>query len=112
MTWIIAKLVLGGVPQRFAKVLAYLGAIIAAIAFLGALVALVSALIDRHDRGVVNDYEAGVQVDVGKATQAGAQAAASASASTSATIEAGNDAARKAAAGSDDRLKAGLDALK
>ena len=105
MTWIIAKLVLGGVPERFAKVLAYLGAIIAAIAFLWAVKAL-------YDRSIVREHEADVTQAVSIATQAGAEAAASASASTSAMIEAGNEAARKAAAGSDDRLKAGLDALK
>jgi uncharacterized membrane protein len=103
MTWIIAKLVLGGVPQRFAKVLAYLGAAVA-------IALLVWAVIARHDRKVIREHEAEVQAEVQAKASEGAVAASSAAADTVSDVEAGNQRMREAAAKSDDPLKAALDA--
>lgn len=78
---------------------------------LGLLLA-VAAWLHFHDRAVIENHEAEVTKAVtSQAAQAG-DAAHSAVSTTQTKVEQQNDEARKAAAGSDDPLRAGFDRLR
>ena len=65
-----------------------------------------------HDKAVVKDHEAGVAQAVATQSAAAAQAGHDAADQTKSEVEKSNEKARKAAAGSDDPLRAGLDGLR
>jgi hypothetical protein len=81
---------------------------LAAVAAAGAL----WLAIHLYNGWVEDRYEAKVQAQLAKDVVAGAEAAASASAETKNEVETTNDEARKAAIGSDDPLRAGLNSIR
>lgn len=94
-----------GIPDRFQKAAAYAGLVILTIA-------LVMGWMYFHDRKVIREHEAKVTAKIEKKDAAGDAAAAKAEKDARDDVEAGNARASEAANGSDDPLKAGLDALK
>lgn len=85
------------------------------VAIIASLVAAAITLLGvakcTYDRSVIAAHERDIAAEIAKKSQAGAEAAASASASTRSEVEKSNDDARKAATGSDDPLRRGLDSL-
>lgn len=92
---------LTGLP-RWAQALAGAAALIAAFLLWDWL----------DDRGVISDHEAKVAQQVEQKTTAANAAATSAADATRTEVEQTNDQARRAAAGSNDPLKSGLDGLR
>lgn len=107
MIWasIAARLLSMGIPKRLHKVVMWL-------AFVLLCAALFGLWLWQHDRGVIEEHEAEVTEQVGKLDDDGDLAASEAAADKKAGIEKENEDARKAADGSDDPLKSGLDRLR
>ena len=65
-----------------------------------------------YDRSVIREHEREVAEQVREKTEAGEKAGRDAAVATKSEVEKRNDEARKAAAGSDDPLKSGIDSLR
>lgn len=109
MTFLITLFARWGLPEWIRRPLAIATAIIAVAGLCGTLW---SCWLDKHDDEVIENHEAKITEQVIEASASASIAAVEAATVAKSEVEKTNEQARKAAHGSDDPLRAGLDRLR
>lgn len=107
--FLIGKFALWGLPESLRRPLALLTTGLAVAALCGLLW---TCWLGKHDDAVIEKHEAKVTQAIATASASASAVAIDAASDTKSKVEKKNDDARKAAAGSDDPLKRGLDSLR
>lgn len=94
-----------GVPERFQRIAAWIGLVMAAVALLWLTKTI-------YDRSVIREHEREIVIEVERKTAKGNAAATEAANATKADVEEGNRRASEAAKDSDDPLRDGLRELR